>query len=91
MLLAMVPLPIPPVKFAVPVSANAVNVEFAAAVAFTVSAVLIVAAGAAAHTNNVKAKLDTVRFISLLESSTRKTLKFTEISSGSATDPHPAG
>jgi hypothetical protein len=76
MLLAMVPLPMPPVKFAVPVSAKAVNVEFADAVAFTVNVVLIVAAGTAAHTSSAKAKTDPVRFISLLESSTRKTLKF---------------
>src|SRR5437899_7361162 len=70
----MVPLPMPPVKLAVPLIVAPETPR--AAVAFTVNVVGILAAGATAHTINVKAKLDTVLFISLLESSTRKTLKF---------------
>lgn len=72
MLLAMVPLPMPPVKFAVPATVKAVNVALAAAVAFIVTVVLIVAAEAAAQTSSAKAKIENVRFIGLFESSTRE-------------------
>ena len=83
----MVPLPMPPVKLAVPLMV-APEAPAMAAVAFTVKVVEIVAAGDTAQTINAKAKLDTVRFISLLESSTRKTLKFSGKSPpGSATVP----
>src|ERR1019366_5934427 len=47
--------------------------------AFTVNVVLIVAAGAAAPTSSAKAKVENVRFIGLLESSTLRTRKFGEI------------
>src|SRR5689334_22281705 len=57
----------------------------------TVNFVLIVAAGTAAHTSSVKDKLDTVRFISLLESSTRKTLKFSRKSPPGSAAVSPYG
>src|ERR1039458_857335 len=46
----------------------------------TVNVVLIVAAGAAAPTSSAKAKVENVRFIGLLESSTLRTRKCGEIS-----------
>src|SRR5450759_5452997 len=48
-------------------------------VAFTVNVVLITAAWALAHTSRAKAKLENVRFIGLLESSTRETQEYGEI------------
>lgn len=59
----IVPFPIPPVKFVVPLIVMPLAPR--AAVAFTVNVVLIVAAGAAAQTTRAKAKLAHARFINL--------------------------
>jgi hypothetical protein len=68
---AMVPFPIPFVKFAWPVIPKLVPETVVEA--FTVKVVLMLAAGAAAHTSSAKAKVEKVRFIGPSESSTRET------------------
>ena len=65
---AIVPFPIPFVKLAWPVIPK--PVAEIVVVAFTVKVVLMLAAVAAVHTSSVKTKLERVRFIGLLESST---------------------
>ena len=65
---AIVPFPIPFVKLAWPVIPK--PVAEIVVVAFTVKVVLMLAAVAAVHTSSVKTKLERVRFIDLLESST---------------------
>jgi hypothetical protein len=65
---ATVPFPMPFVKLAVPVIPK--PVAEIVVVAFTVKVVLMLAAVAAVHTSSVKTKLEKVRFIGLLESST---------------------
>src|ERR1035437_4745487 len=76
--LAIFPVPMPPVKLTVPAIAKAEKLELGVAVAFTVNVVLILAAGAAAQTSSAKAKVENVRFIGLSESSTRETQEFRE-------------
>ncbi len=71
---AMVPFPIPFVKFAWPVIPK--PVAEIVVVAFTVKVVLMVAAGAAAHTSSAKAKFEKVRLIGPSESSTLETQEF---------------
>ena len=62
------PVPMPPVKFVVPAIVNAVNVELAVAVAFTVNVVLMVAAGATAHASRAEARIADSRVMGLLKS-----------------------
>ena len=68
----------PPVMLAVPAIAKLVKVADGVAVAFTVNVVVLIAAGAAAQTSSAKAKVENVRFIGLLESSTLETQEFGE-------------
>jgi hypothetical protein len=68
MLLATVPLPMPPVNATVPAMVNAENVEFAVAVAFTVIVVLMVAAGATAHASRAEARIADSRVMGVLKS-----------------------
>jgi hypothetical protein len=85
MVLVMFPLPIPPVKLAVPAIVMLVDTV---AVALIVNVVLILAAVAAAQTSSAKAKVENVRFIGLLESSTLETRNVGKFSSRS-TPPIP--
>jgi Na+-transporting NADH:ubiquinone oxidoreductase subunit NqrA len=76
----------------VPAIAKLVKVADGVPVAFTVNVVLMTAAGTAAQTSSAKAKLENVRLIGLLESSTLETQEFRETwlmrhNAG----PHPAG
>ena len=73
---AIVPFPIPFVKFAWPVIPK--PVAEIVVVAFTVKVVLMLAAGAAAQTSSAKAKFEKVRLIGPSESSTRETQEYGE-------------
>jgi hypothetical protein len=74
----------------VPAITKLVKVADGVAVAFTVNAVLKVAAEAAAQTSSAKAKIENVRFIGLLESSTLETQEFGETwFMQHSTGPHP--
>ena len=77
-MLAIFPVPMPPVKLTVPAIAKLVKVADGVPVAFTVNVVLMTAAGTAAQTSSAKAKLENVRLIGLLESSTLETQEYGE-------------